>query len=272
MKRATKPVGPPAPHPLLVDENDRTPLYHRIFMILRSKIIAGDFSEASYLPSENELAKMYGVSRITTIRALNELAAQGLVSRERGRGTRVRLVESGTIVRGPAERLKSVRFKRDRSLDDQRIKVVAFDTVRAPEEVAEIFGISATSQVSRIIRVGVFEKKPYRYLTSYLPIEITKGWTRSQLRTTNIVFLIEKSGIRMGRIDERMTASLADSTAAGHLEVAVGSPLLKIMRTVFDTSDRAIEYVVGYYPPERYEYAVSVTRQGHLLSPIHALS
>src|SRR6185436_2135279 len=127
MKRATKPVGPPAPHPLLVDENDRTPLYHRIFMILRSKIIAGDFSEASYLPSENELAKMYGVSRITTIRALNELAAQGLVSRERGRGTRVRLVESGTIVRGPAERLKSVRFKRDRSLDDQRIKVVALD-------------------------------------------------------------------------------------------------------------------------------------------------
>ena len=95
-----------AVRPLVVDENNRAPLYHQIFMILRSKIIDGEYSEKSLLPSENEIARLFGVSRITAIRALNELAAQGLVSCARGKGTIVRLVESGTIVRGPAERIR----------------------------------------------------------------------------------------------------------------------------------------------------------------------
>jgi GntR family transcriptional regulator len=75
----------------------------------------------------------------------------------------------------------------------------------------------------------------------------------------------------MGRIDERVTATLSDTQTAGYLEVAVGSPLIRIVRTVFDTAGKVIEHVYGYYPPERYEYTVSVTRQGRLLQPVHAL-
>jgi DNA-binding GntR family transcriptional regulator len=47
----------------------------------------------------------------------------------------------------------------------------------------------------------------------------------------------------MGRIDERVTATLSDTHTAGHLEVAVGSSLIKIVRTVFDTAGKVIEHV-----------------------------
>ena len=261
-----------AVRPLIVDENNRAPLYHQIFMILRSKIIDGEYSEKSLLPSENEIARLFGVSRITAVRALNELAAQGLVSRARGRGTIVRLVETGTIVRGPAERIQAQAQRIPPSQEARTTDVVSFGLVEAPSEVAQLLGVPADAKVRRIVRIGRFEGKPFRFVTSYLPAEIGKEWKQSDLKRSHIAYLMERSGIKMGRIDERLTATLSDTQTAAHLEVAVGSPLIRIVRTVFDTAGNVIEHVYGYYPPERYEYTVSVTRQGRLLPPVHALN
>lgn len=260
-----------AVRPLVVDENNRAPLYHQIFMILRSKIIDGEYSEKSLLPSENEIARLFGVSRITAIRALNELAAQGLVSRARGKGTIVRLVETGTIVRGPAERIRPKTEKTAPGPETRTINVVSSGLVAPPAEVARLLDVPGDTLVRRIVRVGRFEGKPFRFVTSYLPAAIGKEWKVSDLRRSNIAYLLEGSGIKMGRIDERVTATLSDTQAAGYLEVAVGSPLIRIVRTVFDTAGKVIEHVYGYYPAERYEYTVSVTRQGRLLPPVHAL-
>ena len=66
------------------------PRYHQIFLLLREAIRDGVYAADQQVPGEMELAAQYGVSRITTKRALNELERAGLVTRERGRGTRVR--------------------------------------------------------------------------------------------------------------------------------------------------------------------------------------
>ena len=68
----------------------RMPLYHQIFLILRQQIMDGLHEYDALIQGEQELAETYDVSRITAKRALDELAAEGLVVRERGRGTRVR--------------------------------------------------------------------------------------------------------------------------------------------------------------------------------------
>ncbi|MDP6927494.1 MAG: GntR family transcriptional regulator, partial [Rhodospirillales bacterium] len=68
----------------------RMPLYHQIYLILRQKLLSGEFAYDDRIPSEQELVEEYEVSRITARRALDELAAEGLVVRQRGRGTRAR--------------------------------------------------------------------------------------------------------------------------------------------------------------------------------------
>src|SRR5260221_13750492 len=73
--------------PTLLDSSLPTPLYHQIYMILRSRIRAGSFTPNALLPGEQEMALLFKVSRITVKRALNELAADGLISRHRGRGS-----------------------------------------------------------------------------------------------------------------------------------------------------------------------------------------
>ncbi len=80
-KHSDNPKFPP------VDESSPTPLYHQIFLIIRDRIYDGTYAFESVVPGEHELCSIFGVSRITAKRALDELAAAKLVVRRRGRDT-----------------------------------------------------------------------------------------------------------------------------------------------------------------------------------------
>ena len=65
------------------------PLYHQLYTFIKNFILDGTLHHAERLPSEIELAEIFNVSRITVKRAVNELAAEQLVERARGKGTHV---------------------------------------------------------------------------------------------------------------------------------------------------------------------------------------
>lgn len=86
----------------------QSPLYHQIFLILKHRILEGELAAGDGVPGEQELAQIHGVSRITAKRALDELAAAGLVVRERGRGTSVAARPAGGRC-GPTLRARWIR-------------------------------------------------------------------------------------------------------------------------------------------------------------------
>lgn len=66
------------------------PLYEQVYRIFRSKIIGGEWKQRSLLPGEVVLSQDLGVSVGTVRKAMDQLARDNLVIRERGRGTFVR--------------------------------------------------------------------------------------------------------------------------------------------------------------------------------------
>lgn len=66
------------------------PLYEQILESLTTDIRNGKYPPGSKLPTEAQLSKQFFVSRITSKRALDELAANGLAVRHRRTGTFVR--------------------------------------------------------------------------------------------------------------------------------------------------------------------------------------
>ena len=63
------------------------PKYQHIKDDLKQQIISGKFENGDKFYTEAELIKIYDVSSITVVRALNDLAADGYIVRQQGKGT-----------------------------------------------------------------------------------------------------------------------------------------------------------------------------------------
>lgn len=233
----------------------KTPLYHQIYMILHEKIQHGEYTDSTLLPSEFEIARVYGVSRITAKRALNELAAAGLAVREQGRGTRVTSEGFGTIVNASVRSLtKSLKARRHR-----QIAVVEFGYQPATEEIGAVLGMKNGEVVQRAVRVSTKNGLPYSHLTTYVPSVVGQNWSAADLERLPLVDLLERAGHAGVRGEQTISATLADATLAAALELPIGAPVLKILRTIYDRDERAVEYLQGHYPPARYQFTMSFT-------------
>lgn len=72
---------------LIEAPQDGQPKYKFIFESLRQSIISGEYKAGARLPSEGELERRFGVSRMTVVKAVRQLQQLGLVVRRVGSGT-----------------------------------------------------------------------------------------------------------------------------------------------------------------------------------------
>lgn len=75
-------------------QNSSIPIYKQIAEQLKSDILAGKIKEGEYLPSIRGLAQELRISVITTMKAYEELAAEGLVTAVQGKGFLVNAQDS----------------------------------------------------------------------------------------------------------------------------------------------------------------------------------
>lgn len=245
----------------LGDPRSPVPLYHRIYVILRERILTGAYKVGETLPSESELMQRYSVSRITARRALDELAYEGLVTRSRGRGTQVSArpvmaIGAAPIIAGMEGLMANLSIVGRKT----RVSVFEFDFVPASDAIAAELGVAPGVEVQRAVRGRSIDGKPFSLSTTYVLEEIGRTFSRDDMAAGPLIDLITRSGVKIGYVNQRLTATLADDVAAQRLDVHVASPLLKVQRTFHDTQDRACYYVELLYPPSRFEYRMTLTR------------
>jgi GntR family transcriptional regulator len=214
---------------------------------------------------------MFGVSRITAIRSLNELAKAGLVVREHGRGTRLRFTEGGTLRQGEgnvaAFRSTFVEPELQPFIHGQenrpfpQLTVDRFEYLAAEENVARALRLGPNDQVQHVVRTIYFEGKPFNCLATFVPASLGHEWSKADLEKKALLFLIKRAGVSIGRVEENITAVVASSSLAEKLQVAAGAPLLKIVRTCYEETGRPIEHLISHCVPERYSYDVAFSRQ-----------
>ncbi len=264
MEYPSEPTGPGTAAPgtnrepaARIDGRLPTPLYHQIYTILRNRILDGEYPKGSLLPGEAELTRTFEVSRITAKRALNELAAEALVVRERGRGTLVVFdapnapVQSS--VEGLIENLLEMGLKTE-------VEVLDFAYVEATAEVARALGCEAGAMVQRATRVRRLDGAPFSHLTTYVPEDLARSYSRDDLAATPLLSLLERCGVEVSSANQTIDATASRLANAAVLAVEVGAPLLAITRVVYDQQDRPVEYIKALYRPDRYRYQRRLNR------------
>lgn len=232
----------------MVDRDAAMPLYHQIFLQLRDEIISGSRAFGSLLPTEEKLSAMFGVSRITTRRVLDELAQQNLVARKRRVGTTV-------VFRSP---VKVIEANIDTALDPllklghaTQVRVVEVAVKQAPLAVTDALSLPAGSPVVRAVRIRSLDGSPLGYVLSYTPASFAPLVTRDALEASPMLELLARAGHGPEIAKRTIGAMLADTETAAALEIEPRSALLRVQRTVHDKSGAPILLTFAHYRSDR---------------------
>lgn len=245
----------------LIEGDSPLPLYHRLYVILRERIISGVYRNGKTLPTENALMEAFGVSRITARRALNDLAAEGLVVRARGRGTIVSYEHAAAMVGSPVlASIDGLMANLSVIGHGTTVNVRTLEYIRAGDYVAGQLQISPDTTVQHVSRVRYLHKLPFSYSQSYLLESIGQSFSQQDLLSHSLIELILRAGVQIERVQQSITCTLADDVSASLLQTNVGSPLLKLRRVFIDDNDRPVNYSEVLYTPDRFEYRMNWSR------------
>ncbi len=231
----------------------------QVYLVLRDRILSGAAGFGSKLPTENELADVHGVSRVTVRRALGELARERLIERRRSVGTRVIYRPS------PAPMTADITGVLANLADMGRrtvVKLLAFDYVPAEGTVAEALGVAADQLLQRAVRVRAVDGVPFSYLTTHVPESVSVTFTKQELASRPLLELLERAGVKAEQARQRISAVLATPDIAEALGVHTGSPLIELVRVVYDQAGRGVEHLHALYRPDRYAFEIDLMRSG----------
>ena len=220
-------------------KTDRTdvsavPLYQQVMDDLKGEIARGVYAAGSRIPSEMELAKSYGVGRITVRRAIEELSRAGYLNRQQGRGT---------FVCAPKLKRKIVQKGDVQSFTEA---CAANDTVvAATREDAAFFGVEPGCELIVVERVRTADGVPVMLENNAFVLAdhpYLQQLADEDLADNSIFALVAVHSGRAPLKSDPCTVeiALADAQTAPLLEVPVGEPLFYMEAYFTDADERPL--------------------------------
>jgi len=231
----------------------RVPLYHQLYSVLREAILNGTIAFDAQMPTEQQLAATFDVSRITAKRAMDELAAEGLIARFRGKGSHVTYQYTPQPVRAPlVGMLENLVEMGKHSI----VRVVSVEQVVPPADIRERLGLGDTDTVHKLVRVRSNEEgEPFAYYVSWT-VGISKGFTKKVLEKTPRLDVIRDNGIKLTKVEQVLSAESAKGHIADELGVDPGAALLSIRRQSHNAEGVVVDVLDCLYNPNRFQYAM----------------
>lgn len=246
--------------------NDRIPLYYQLMTLLRDRIRLGECPPGSRIPSELELSRTYGVSRVTVRQAIGELVREGLLLRRPGVGTFVapnpRSIHT-SVLTGPLLGLRTFT-------EETEVRPIGVELCKPDPEVAEALHLEPGTRCVRVERVRVTPAGPVALVVNYLPETMVAGVPRDQLAVQSMLAFAEKQlGVRVHYADQTVSAVLADVREATLLDVRVGDPLLHTQRVYHLANGTPVWYTRTWYRVDRFRFRIRLYRSEPGLSDDH---
>jgi len=238
-------------------DNSQTPLYRQIYDIFRKQIVSGRLKKNAHLPSEQEITEKLGVSRITVRRALNELAASGFVTRQRGRGTVVTFNAAAPTIRASFDQLLEGLTRMG---VETEVRLVSCATITPDRALREMMELSKGEKLQRIMRLRLLDDEPFSFLVTHIPSHVAEAYDEQELATASLIDLLDRAGHTPRSATQTISAATAEGDAARLLEIAEGVPLLRIHRLMRDKNEEIVQEINAHYRADRFQYHMNLVR------------
>jgi GntR family transcriptional regulator len=223
-----------------------TPQYRRIELALRARLPSMQPGER--LPSDAELCREFGVSRMTARNAMQRLADDGLVERIPGVGSFVVEPPSHRY----ADRLMAFSHEMARQGRTPSSEILARELRPASDAEATALALRRADPVVAIRRLRRADSVPIAIETAILDGRTADVVMRADLETGSLHEALTDAGFRLRGGSATITAESATAEDARLLQVAENHPLLVERRVIGDSRGRPVETTESRYPGTRY--------------------
>jgi GntR family histidine utilization transcriptional repressor len=225
------------------------PAYEQVKEWIRQHIASGEWRPGDMVPSEAALGSRFSISRMTANRALRELAAEGLVIRVQGSGTRVAQLHriSSRLV---------IRDIREEVIERGHVpttRVLEAAQVKAGAELAESLALRKGARVFHTILIHLENGVPILYEERYVnPVAAPHYLDADFTQESPTLHLLRHAPVT--EASYTIEACLPSANEAKELDIAPSEPCLVLMRRTV-SGPHVASVARQVYPGTRYSFS-----------------
>lgn len=242
-----------------LSKTEGIPLYVKIRESIREMIALGELERGNRLPSEDELATQYGVSRMTVRQGISDLIDDGLLYRRHGVGTFVALPH---IERDHSRLIDFFENSNVKGINTKS-SILNIEVIPVNPKIAKALLLEDDDLVIRIHSLRYADDVPVTMHDAYIPYNLFSDLVAEDIRSLEVQHLwsaFEVCGYRVKNAVQKLEARQADHDLAVLMQINVGAAILYKERTVFADDGTPVEFTYCYNRGDMYSLTVSLSR------------
>ncbi|NMO76839.1 GntR family transcriptional regulator [Niallia alba] len=238
----------------MIIKDSHIPIYYQLEMEIKE--IIKELKPGDPISSEREFSEKYGISRMTVRQAINNLVAEGVLVRQRGKGTFVaapKVEQELSGLTGFSEDMRS------RGLTP-KTKILDFKTIPCSRGIATKLKIEEGELVYEVSRLRIADEIPMALETSYLPTALVKELQEETLHGSIYEYVEQNLHLKISHATQTIESTLSQKNESTSLGIKDGAPVLLMERFSYLENGTPFEYVKSIYRGDRYKFVIDMKR------------
>jgi GntR family transcriptional regulator len=238
-----------------LEKESPIPLYYQLKERIKKEIQNGHLNHGDSIPSEREFVEVCEISRPTVRQALTELVSEGILLREKGRGT---FVAKPKIDQRFLESLISFSKEMELKGVKHHTRVLKQEMITPDTTLTDIFGPDCHKLLC-LERVRYVDGQPVVIVTSYIPADIAPGLEFENFEESSLYDLVEnKYGGQISHAKRILESTNVSEEDQDLLEVEPDAAIHLIRTTAYLAHDIPFEYSVARYRGDKNSFTVTL--------------
>jgi GntR family transcriptional regulator len=223
----------------MLDRQSPQTLHSQLVEIIKQGIENEVWKPDSNLPSENELSRIYGVSRMTVRSVLDVLVQDEMIYKVPGKGTFVskpKIVSNLLSQMGIQDQLEQMGY-------ETSTRLVSIEKSLVSPKIAKILNLPINAEMYVLKRIRCIKEEPFSMHMSYMPVSLCPNLESRNLEGEQLCNILRNDyKFQIGRTVETLESTPATIEEAKLLSVKESFPLLQLDSIVYTEDNMPIEF------------------------------
>lgn len=234
----------------MIDKKSPIPVYFQLKNYIKNDIEERKLVPGDLILSESKYCEMFGISRMTVRQALNQLEVEGIIVRERGKGSFV------AIPRIEQEGLMSfTQMVKSKGMEPST-EIIEFEKI-IDDKISNILKVQ-NEEIYVIERVRKADDFPVAVETIYIPVKFVPKLESRNLKGSFYEILKEQYNIEIKSSNTSFSAVTCDKKLKNMLQLDSIIPLLKLQSINYYVEP--IYYEISYYRSDQFNITVNLNK------------